>query len=247
MDAPFFHEFEQDSKSVTAAGDRDSDATAAVAAPAARTSPEQKRAVDSRRASSVRRLTTARDYLRAHFFEDLYLDDLAAAANMSTFHFSRAYRRQFGIAPLADLLEHRVAMAEHLLTTTRLDVSAIATAVGFECRTTLFRQFVRARGRSPLYFRRQARDARRDQRIARPLESRWRGGAMHGNSVANSLQDARAAYLVGKTKGMGINCIGCSQWRKDRAGLASALIASGCRLNDDQASTQTYRCSQVAT
>jgi len=168
MDAPFFHEFEHDSKSaatpaqhetVAPADDRVDERPSTRTAPAR--SPDARRAVDVRRASSLRRLMTARDYLRAHFFEDLYLDDLAAAANMSAFHFSRAYRRQFGIAPLADLLEHRVTMAEHLLTTTNLDITTIATAVGFECRTTLFRQFVRARGRSPLYFRRQSRDSRR--------------------------------------------------------------------------------------
>lgn len=175
MDAPFFQEFEHDSKAALTHADHETTADAGELADergAPRRDPdrpnEAKRAVDARRASSLRRLMTARDYLRAHFFEDLYLDDLAAAANMSAFHFSRAYRRQFGIAPLADLLEHRVNMAEHLLTTTNLDITTIATAVGFECRTTLFRQFVRARGRSPLYFRRQSRDSRRI-RAARPL------------------------------------------------------------------------------
>lgn len=170
MDAPFFQEFEHehDVKAASAATeygavtdvDERADERVSPRRDAGR-SNNANRVVDARRASSLRRLIVARDYLRAHFFEDLYLDDLAAAANMSAFHFSRAYRRQFGIAPLADLLEHRVTMAEHLLTSTSLDITTIATAVGFECRTTLFRQFVRARGRSPLYFRRQARDSRR--------------------------------------------------------------------------------------
>lgn len=187
MDAPFFQDFEQDSKSVPVAVEPDRPGAPALAnddVVAVRQERERRRAVDSRRASSERRLTTARDYLRAHFFEDLYLDDLAAAANMSAFHFSRAYRRQFGIAPLADLVEHRVAMAEHLLTTTRLDIGTIATAVGFECRTTLFRQFVRARGRSPLYFRRQSRDLRRDRGVhvvQRSLALATRQGAVVGH------------------------------------------------------------------
>lgn len=129
------------------------------------------RPVDARRASSERRLFIARDFLRAHYFEDLYVRDLAAAANMSEFHFSRAYRKRFGMSPLQDLLDQRVSLAEHLLTTTELDIAAIAKAVGFESRSTLFRQFVRARGVSPLVFRRQWRSARRERAFHRLPEA----------------------------------------------------------------------------
>lgn len=84
MDAPFFQEFEHDSKSALTHADHETTTDAGEHADergAPRRDPdrpiEAKRAVDARRASSLRRLMTARDYLRAHFFEDLYLDDLA--------------------------------------------------------------------------------------------------------------------------------------------------------------------------
>jgi transcriptional regulator GlxA family with amidase domain len=107
--------------------------------------------VDSR----LRRLTAAREMLRARYFEAITMHDLAAAACMSLHHFMRCYAAQFGRSAHEELIALRIGLAEHLLTTTRMQVRQIAAAVGFESRTTLFRHFIRHHQRSPEQYRRE--------------------------------------------------------------------------------------------
>ncbi|MBL0040583.1 MAG: helix-turn-helix transcriptional regulator [Xanthomonadales bacterium] len=103
--------------------------------------------------SRLRRLQAAREMLRARYFESITMHDLAAAACMSLHHFMRSYTAQFGHSAHEELVSLRIGLAEHLLTTTRLQVRQIAAAVGFESRTTLFRHFIRHHQRSPEQFR----------------------------------------------------------------------------------------------
>lgn len=118
-----------------------------------------------RRLSSQRRLAVARRLIHTHYFEPLTLAQIAAAANMSVFHFSRSFRAAYGKSPHQEVVELRVRLAEHLLVGTRIEIAAIARAVGFDSRSTLFRHFVRLRNESPLamrqrLFREQAQLAR---------------------------------------------------------------------------------------
>lgn len=122
-------------------------------------------AVESARSDSrQRRLLAARDMLRARYFEAITMQDLAAEACMSLHHFMRCYSAQFGRSAHDELIALRIDLAEHLLTTTRLQVRQIAAAVGFESRTTLFRHFIRHHHRSPEQYR---RDRARLDRILR--------------------------------------------------------------------------------
>lgn len=105
--------------------------------------------------SRLRRLTAAREMLRARYFEAITMHDLAAAACMSLHHFMRCYAAQFGRSAHEELIALRIGLAEHLLTTTRMQVRQIAAAVGFESRTTLFRHFIRHHQRSPEQYRRE--------------------------------------------------------------------------------------------
>jgi transcriptional regulator GlxA family with amidase domain len=105
--------------------------------------------------SRLRRLTAARAMLRARYFETITMQDLAAAACMSLHHFMRCYSAQFGQSAHDELVALRIGLAEHLLTTTKLQVRQIAAAVGFESRTTLFRHFIRHHERSPEQYRRE--------------------------------------------------------------------------------------------
>lgn len=104
--------------------------------------------------SRLRRLQAAREVLRARYFEAITMHDLAAAACMSLHHFMRCYTAQFGCSAHEELVALRIGLAEHLLTTTRMQVRQIAAAVGFESRTTLFRHFIRHHQRSPEQYRR---------------------------------------------------------------------------------------------
>jgi transcriptional regulator GlxA family with amidase domain len=112
-------------------------------------------ALESPRSDSrLRRLQAAREVLRARYFEAITMNDLAAAACMSLHHFMRCFSAQFGCSAHEELVALRISLAEHLLTTTRMQVRQIAAAVGFESRTTLFRHFIRRHQRSPEQYRR---------------------------------------------------------------------------------------------
>ena len=125
---------------------------------------------DARQGSRLRRLQAARETLRARYFETITMHDLAAAACMSVHHFMRCYTSEFGRSAHDELIALRIGLAEHLLTTTRLQVRQIAAAVGFESRTTLFRHFVRHHQRSPEQYR---REQQRLDRILRCDASPW--------------------------------------------------------------------------
>lgn len=84
-----------------------------------------------------------RTWMREHLQDDLCLDDLAAQAGMSRFHFVRHYRRMMGTTPMKDLRKLRAERARLLILTTNLPMKAIAPQVGIpdECRLSrLFRQ-----------------------------------------------------------------------------------------------------------
>src|SRR5262249_61602257 len=78
----------------------------------------------------VRHLLRAKVLADARYFEALDVDDLARAAGLSRAHFSREFRRAFGVSPHSYLLTRRLERAAALLRTTDRGVSEICFAVG---------------------------------------------------------------------------------------------------------------------
>ncbi len=63
----------------------------------------------------ARSLAAARDYLHAHYAEDLTLDALARLAGLSPSHFCRAFHREFGLPPHSYQTQVRIDRAKSLL------------------------------------------------------------------------------------------------------------------------------------
>lgn len=97
---------------------------------------------------------TVRGYMRAHLAAAITLDDLAACAEMSKFHFSRRYRELTGLTPMEDLRQLRLEAARDLLLTTDLPLKAIAPRTGLSDEYHLSRLFRRAFGIAPGELRR---------------------------------------------------------------------------------------------
>ena len=70
-------------------------------------------------------------YIDTHYGEPCSLEDLAAQADMSPFHFLRVYRRVVGQTPHRHVLATRLRHAARRLRTTRERVADIALGVGF--------------------------------------------------------------------------------------------------------------------
>ena len=88
---------------------------------------------------------------------DLALADLAAAAGLSAFHFSREYKRTTGEAPFAMLRRLRLDEAARLLRETARPVVAVGLAVGYGSAGAFATAFKRHHGASPSAYRRLAR------------------------------------------------------------------------------------------
>jgi AraC-like DNA-binding protein len=107
----------------------------------------------------ARHLLRAKDLADARYFEPLDVAELAAAAGLSRAHFSREFRRTFGVSPHGYLLTRRLERAASLLRTTDGSVAEICMAVGLQSVGSFTTSFKRAYGRTPTEYRDSFRPA----------------------------------------------------------------------------------------
>jgi AraC family transcriptional regulator len=77
------------------------------------------------------RIARAVELVHARLADPLTVGDLAAAAGMSRFHFSRAFRAALGVSPYRFVQDARLARARELLQASRRSVTEVALSVGF--------------------------------------------------------------------------------------------------------------------
>ncbi len=98
------------------------------------------------------------DMLRARHSEDIGLDELAAEAGLSPFHFARMFKQSVGVPPRVYLTQLRLENACELLEQTDLPITEIALEVGYSSNQVLARVFMKHRNISPTDYRRAVRD-----------------------------------------------------------------------------------------
>lgn len=91
--------------------------------------------------------------LRAHLHETLNLDELAAAFNLSRFHFAKTYRDLTGQAPIEAFIQMKMAHACRLLDESQLEVRQIAEQLGYADPYYFSRLFRRVVGLAPSHYR----------------------------------------------------------------------------------------------
>jgi AraC family transcriptional regulator len=115
------------------------------------------------------------ELMRARLAEDISLDELAAEAQLSPYHFARMFKQSVGEPPRAYLTRLRMERACELLELTDLPVTEIAFEVGYSSNQVLARVFLKHRRISPSDYRRAVRDPVRPS-TARRARSRVEGG-----------------------------------------------------------------------
>ncbi len=114
--------------------------------------------------------TTARDrrravetalWIDAHSHRQIELEDVAAQAGISPFHFLRLFSSVLGVTPHQYLVRSRLRHAARLLARDERTVTDIAYDVGFADLSNFVRTFHRAAGISPLKFRQASRGMRK--------------------------------------------------------------------------------------
>ncbi len=110
----------------------------------------------SKRQELYRRLSWGRDFIHGSYQQQITIDDMARASCLSKYHFIRLFHALEGVTPYRYLQQKRVAAAQRLLSTTQLSHVEIAEQVGFDHRSTMFRQMRRVTGRSARQWRAQS-------------------------------------------------------------------------------------------
>jgi AraC-like DNA-binding protein len=108
-------------------------------------------------------------WIDAHCDRQLALEDVAAQAGLSPFHFLRLFSNALGVTPHQYLVRSRLRRAARLLADDDRDVTDIAYDVGFGDLSNFVRTFHRAAGVPPLKFRQASRGMRKifQERLAR--------------------------------------------------------------------------------
>jgi AraC-like DNA-binding protein len=104
-------------------------------------------------APRARHLLRAKDLADARYADPLGVDDMAAAAGLSRAHFSREFRRAFGVSPHEYLLTRRLERAAALLRNTDRSVADICFSVGLQSLGSFTSSFTRTYGISPTAYR----------------------------------------------------------------------------------------------
>jgi AraC family transcriptional regulator, arabinose operon regulatory protein len=98
-------------------------------------------------------LAAIQAYMQDNIHQSVDLDDLAAAAHLSKYHFSGRYKALTGYSPIKHFLHMKIEYACQLLDASDLSVKAIAAAVGYDDPLYFSRLFRKTMGLSPRDYR----------------------------------------------------------------------------------------------
>lgn len=109
--------------------------------------------------SILTRPTVARvqEYIRGNLNAAVSLDDLAAVAGYSRYHFVRAFKSATGLPPHTFLINERVLAAKELLASPDLPIAQIAVSTGFSTHAHFSARFRESTGMTPAQYRRRLR------------------------------------------------------------------------------------------
>jgi transcriptional regulator GlxA family with amidase domain len=103
----------------------------------------------TRKRGSDPRLRRAMELLETRYADALTIDEMARAASMSRYHFTRLFRLETGKTPYRYLLDVRLARAAELLRARRCSVTEAAIEVGWNDLGRFGRMFREVHGVAP--------------------------------------------------------------------------------------------------
>lgn len=98
----------------------------------------------------VRRI---REHIDAHLEQNVGIETLARLADLSEFHFARAFKRSVGMPPHRYLVRRRIERARELLANTDMPLAEIALVLGFSDQSHFARRFRESVGTTPSTYR----------------------------------------------------------------------------------------------
>jgi len=99
-------------------------------------------------------------YVEAHVEGRLKVAELAQVVHLSSSHFSRAFKRTFGMTVHAWVMRTRIEVAKRMMLNTPYKLSEIAVCCGLSDQSHLTRWFRRVVGETPASWRRERHELR---------------------------------------------------------------------------------------
>jgi AraC family transcriptional regulator len=98
-------------------------------------------------------LRRACDYMTSRLGEDISLHEVATSIQLSTGHFSTAFKQSLGLAPHAWLRRQRIELAKALLHDPNLDLTQVAMILGYANQSSFGVAFKRETRLTPMQWR----------------------------------------------------------------------------------------------
>lgn len=108
---------------------------------------------ETRNITTAKPLQQAIEYINDHHAEDLSLEVVAHAVQISPFYLSHLFSNELGITFLNYLTKVRIEKAKTLLLTTNMTVQEIAYAVGYNDPSYFTKVFKKLEGRTPTQYK----------------------------------------------------------------------------------------------
>jgi AraC family transcriptional regulator len=105
------------------------------------------------RVELYKRLSRAMDVLRSGFCGEVSLDQLAAEACLSKYHFLRLFRTAYGVSPYQYIQQLRIEKARELLADSVISITDLSGLLGFENSQSFSRLFFQKTGLYPTQYR----------------------------------------------------------------------------------------------
>jgi AraC family transcriptional regulator len=99
------------------------------------------------------KLKRVRTFITEHFSETIRVQQLAAVANMSPYHFARLFKQATGLTPHLYVTAQRLEYAKELLTESDLPLVEVGAQVGFQTQSHFTQVFHKHTGMTPRLFR----------------------------------------------------------------------------------------------
>lgn len=124
------------------------------------------------------------DHIDRHITGRVLVADLCALVQRSEAHFSRTFRRTFGISPHAYVIRRRVELAAQHMIQTNMPLTEIALQCGFVDQAHFCRHFRQITGETPAAWRRVRRTWRAEKGVGRAdARGLSASGAVNGLSL----------------------------------------------------------------
>ena len=98
-------------------------------------------------------IETAKKFIISNYHENISVNDISAAANMSASYFSKLFKKSTGFSPYDYLLTVRLDRAKELLRQTDDSIESVACKTGFNSESNFIYFFKKETGVSTLKFR----------------------------------------------------------------------------------------------